>query len=126
MDVYNILTYREMAGKTKKIDEKNDEQSIDSPLPNPFTSMIEFWQKYSTNWMEQYGEFIKDIQRIGELQKESLKNTQRMSELYKELVGTVENMNLLYKESVKITERMTRYWVDYSKSFFQKEKEGSD
>ena len=87
--------------------------------------MIEFWQKYSTNWMEQYEEFIKDIQRIGELQKESLKNTQRMSELYKELVGTVENMNLLYKESVKITERMTTYWVDYSKSFFQKEKEGS-
>ena len=116
-----------MSDKAKKNPEKKGESSsTESPVPNPFTSMIESWQKYSTTWMDKYGEFIRDIQRAGEIQKESLKNTQRMSELYKELVYTLENMSLLYKESVQITERMSRYWVDYSKSFFQKEKESAD
>ncbi|MFB5601203.1 MAG: hypothetical protein ACE5SW_13365 [Nitrososphaeraceae archaeon] len=111
-----------MTDKTKKNGEKIENHLTDGHINNPYTSMLEFWQKYSTAWMEKYQEFVDDIQRIGELQRESLTNIERMNELYKDLVESVEKMSLLYKESLTITQRMTKYWIDYQ-AFFQKEKD---
>lgn len=109
--------YTGMTGKTKKNDDKIEDHLKDGNISNPYASMLEFWQKYSTAWLEKYQEFVGDIQRIGELQRESLKNIERMNELYKDLVECVDKMSSLYKESLTITQRMTQYWIDYQALF---------
>lgn len=106
-----------MTRKTKKNDDKIGDHLKDGNISHPYASMLELWQNYSTAWIEKYQEFVADIQRIGELQRESLKNIERMNELYKDLVECVEKMSSLYKESLTIAQRMTQYWIDYQSLF---------
>ena len=71
---------------------------------DPFGLGIIFWQKYVSNFLSIYNQFIQDTQRMNQVYRESAEITKEMGSLYK--------MNNLYRESTEITERMSKYWLD--------------
>lgn len=112
-----------MVNTTKENNHQKDNEFSGHDPFGPYKTMIDFWQKYSIDWIKKYEEFINDIQRMSELQKESLKTIEKMGELYKEMLLNVEKMNKLYKESIRITDKMTRYWLEYATVFSKKDNE---
>jgi Lon protease-like protein len=79
---------------------------------DPFGLGILFWQKYISNFLSIYNQFIQDTQRMNQVYRESAEITKEMGSLYKELAVRIEKMNNLYRESTEITERMSKYWLD--------------
>ncbi|MGD1834189.1 MAG: hypothetical protein ACPKQO_00525 [Nitrososphaeraceae archaeon] len=97
-----------MDNQTDKNKDNNKKQESD---PFKMTAGFEMWQKYMTNLMNNYNNFIQDTQKIGELYKETVKTTERMSELFQELSRNAEKMNKIYLETVKTTEKINKYWM---------------
>ena len=79
---------------------------------DPFGIGIIFWQKYVSNFLSMYNQFIQDTQRMNQVYRESAEITKEMGSLYHELALRIEKMNKLYRESTEITERMSKYWLD--------------
>jgi Lon protease-like protein len=79
---------------------------------DPFGLGILFWEKYVSNFLSIYNQFIQDTQRMNQVYRESAEITKEMGSLYKELAIRIEKMNNLYRESTEITERMSKYWID--------------
>ena len=79
---------------------------------DPFGIGIVFWQKYVSNFLSMYNQFIQDTQRMNQVYRESAEITKEMGSLYHELALRIEKMNKLYRESTEITERMSKYWLD--------------
>jgi hypothetical protein len=79
---------------------------------DPFGIGILFWQKYVSNFLSMYNQFIQDTQRMNQVYRESAEITKEMGSLYHELALRIEKMNKLYRESTEITERMSTYWLD--------------
>jgi hypothetical protein len=79
---------------------------------DPFGIGILFWQKYVSNFLSMYNQFIQDTQRMNQVYRESAEITKEMGSLYHDLALRIEKMNKLYRESTEITERMSKYWLD--------------
>lgn len=79
---------------------------------DPFGIGILFWQKYVSNFLSMYNQFIQDTQRMNQVYRESAEITKEMGSLYHDLAVLIEKMNKLYRESTEITERMSKYWLD--------------
>src|SRR5687768_1792756 len=79
---------------------------------DPFGLGLLFWQKYVSNFLSIYNQFIQDTQRMNQVYRESAEITKEMGSLYHELALRIEKMNKLYRESTEITERMSKYWLD--------------
>jgi uncharacterized membrane protein (DUF106 family) len=92
---------------SSKINKKDNFNKSD-----PFGLGIIFWQKYVSNFLSIYNQFIQDTQRMNQVYRESAEITKEMGSLYKELAVRIEKMNNLYRESTEITERMSKYWLD--------------
>ena len=91
-------------------------------------------------WFDMYNEFIKNFEKINQLQKdyignlerinyvynESIKNIGRINNLYNELISNYEKMNRLYEQQFDNIQRINQKWFDvFSKSLQQNQNEKS-
>ena len=77
-------------------------------------------------WFDTYNEFIKNIEKVTQLQKdyvtnlerinylynESIKNIERVNELYDTFIRNYEKINRAYEQQFDNMQRMTQKWLD--------------
>ena len=80
-------------------------------------------------WFDMYSEFIKNFEKITQLQKdyirnleqtnylynESIKNIVRINDLYNEFIRNYEKMNRLYEQQFDNVQRINQKWFDVFK-----------
>jgi DNA-binding ferritin-like protein (Dps family) len=60
-------------------------------------------------WFDMYSEFIKNFEKITQLQKDYVMNLERIKNyLYNESIKSVEGVNNLYNEYIRNYEKMNR------------------
>src|SRR5215831_17155406 len=89
-------------------------------------------------WFDTYNEFIKNIEKVTQLQKdyvtnlerinylynESIKNIERINELYDTFIRNYEKINRAYEQQFDNMQRMNQKWLDlFSKSWEQHQNE---
>ncbi len=89
-------------------------------------------------WFDIYNEFIKNYEKLHQLQKdyiinlerinhlynESIKSIERVNELYNESIRNYEKMNKLYEQQLDNMQRMNQKWFDvFTKSWGQQQNE---
>ncbi len=81
-------------------------------------------------WFDMYSEFIKNFEKITQLQKdyirnleqtnylynESIKNIVRINDLYNEFIRNYEKMNRLYEQQFDNVQRINQKWFMFFRS----------
>jgi LPS O-antigen subunit length determinant protein (WzzB/FepE family) len=59
-------------------------------------------------WFDIYNEFIKNFEKVNQLQKDYIINLERINYLYNESIKSIEKVNHLYNEYNRNYEKMSR------------------
>ena len=99
----------------------------------------DLWYYCQMTWFDIYNEFIRNFDKISQLQQdyirnlerinhlydESIKSMERVNELYNKFVDSYEKMNRLYDQQFNNMQRMNQRWLDvFSKSWEQQQEQG--
>ena len=69
----------------------------------------EWHYPHNMTWFDMYSEFIKNFEKITQLQKDHVMNLERIKNyLYNESIKSVEGVNNLYNEYIRNYEKMNR------------------
>jgi hypothetical protein len=52
------------------------------------------------SWFDIYNEFIKNLEKIGQLQRDYIRNLERINQLYDESIKRIERVNELYNKYI--------------------------
>ena len=87
-------------------------------------------------WFDMYNEFIKNFEKMTQLQKdyvenlerinylynESIKSIERVNDLYNVFIRNYEKMNTLYEQQIENMQGINQKWIDlFSKSWKQQQ-----
>jgi hypothetical protein len=56
-------------------------------------------------WFDIHNEFIKNFEKVNQLQKDYIINLERINYLYNESIKSIERVNELYKSTLEITRK---------------------
>ena len=59
-------------------------------------------------WFEMYNEFIKNLEKVNQLQRDYITNLELINYLYNESIKSIERVNDLYNQSIRNYEKMSR------------------
>jgi hypothetical protein len=59
-------------------------------------------------WFDIYNEFIKNFEKVNQLQKDYIRNLERINYLYDESIKSIERVNDLYNAYIRNYEKMNR------------------
>jgi hypothetical protein len=61
-------------------------------------------------WFDMYNEFIKNFERITQLEKDYIENLERINSLYNESIRSIERVNDLYNAFIRNHEKMNTFY----------------
>lgn len=64
-------------------------------------------------WFEMYSEFIKNLEKVNQLQRDFITNLERINYLYNESIKSIEKVNDLYNQSIRNYENMNRSYEQH-------------
>jgi len=72
-------------------------------LPIPYDSIDNYNRSHYTymmTWFDTYNEYIKNFEKIIQLQQDYIRNLERISHLYNEFIKNIERVNEIYNEFI--------------------------